>query len=90
MYVQPCSTTLFGVPFLLPTPQGRWDRRLRDIPETDIRGLHYATLRTRGTFGKPMQGLGPRRLGSSSSERPPGVTACQPNHGWEVTIVSKD
>jgi hypothetical protein len=22
--------------------------------------------------------------------RAPGVTACQPNHGWEVTIVSAD
>ena len=38
--VQSYSTTLFGVPFPLPTPQGRWDRQLRDMPETDIRGLH--------------------------------------------------
>ena len=37
--VQPYSTTLFGVPFPLPTPQGRWDRHLRDKPETEIRGL---------------------------------------------------
>jgi len=37
--VQPYSTTLFGVPFPLPTPQGRWDRQLRDKPETEIRGL---------------------------------------------------
>ncbi len=55
MCVQPDSTTLFGVPFPLPTPQGRWDRQLRDMPETEIRGLRPATLRTKGTFGKPIQ-----------------------------------
>ncbi len=37
--VQPCLTTLFVVPFPLPTPQGRWDPQLRDKPETEIRGL---------------------------------------------------
>ncbi len=39
--VQPHSTTLFGVPFprALPTPQGHWDRQLRDKPETEIREL---------------------------------------------------
>ncbi len=30
------STALFGVPFPLPTPQGRWDRQLRDVLETEI------------------------------------------------------
>ncbi len=31
---------LFGVPFPLPTPQGRLNRQLRDIPKIEIRGLH--------------------------------------------------
>ena len=53
--VHPSSTTLFGLPFSLPIPQGRWDRHLRDMPETEIRGLRKTTLRTRGTFGKPIQ-----------------------------------
>ncbi len=30
------STTLLGVPFPLPTPQGRWDQHLRDMPATEI------------------------------------------------------
>jgi hypothetical protein len=53
--VQPYSTTLFGVPLSLPTPQGRWDRHLRDMPETEDRVLRYLMLRTRGTFGRPIQ-----------------------------------
>jgi hypothetical protein len=53
--VQPHSTTLFWVPFPHPTPQEHWDWQLRDKLETEIRGLCQATLRTRGTFGKPIQ-----------------------------------
>ncbi len=30
-------------------PQGRWDRQLRDMHETENRGLHSASLRTRGS-----------------------------------------
>ena len=44
--VQPFSTTLFGVPFPLPTPQGRRDSQLRTMPEREIRMLRKATPRT--------------------------------------------
>jgi hypothetical protein len=37
--VQPYSIALFGMPFALPTPQGRWTQRLKDISKTEIRGL---------------------------------------------------
>ncbi len=37
--VQPESTTLFGVPFPHPTNEERWNRQLREMPETEIRGL---------------------------------------------------
>ncbi len=43
------------VPSPLPAPQGRWDRRLEDKPETEIRVLRWVTLRTKGNFGKPIQ-----------------------------------
>ncbi len=35
----------------------RWDRQLRDMPETEpeIRGQRYATSRTRNTYGQPIQ-----------------------------------
>ncbi len=49
------ATTLFGVPSPFPTPQGRWDQQLRDISETEIRGLRQATLRTGGNSGEPIQ-----------------------------------
>jgi hypothetical protein len=52
---QPYSATLCAVPFLLPIPQGRWDRQLRDMPKTKIRELRFATLWKRGNFGKPIQ-----------------------------------
>ncbi len=38
-----------------PHTSRRWDRQLGDKPETDTRGLRQATLRTRGSFGKPIQ-----------------------------------
>ncbi len=44
--VQPSSTTLFGVPFPLPTPQGRRDSHLRTTPEREFRMLRKATPRT--------------------------------------------
>ncbi len=44
--VQPSSTTLFGVPFPLPTPQGRRDSQLRTMLERDIRILRKATPKT--------------------------------------------
>ena len=37
------STTLFGVPFPLPTPQGRRAQQLKTRPECWIRGLHEAS-----------------------------------------------
>jgi hypothetical protein len=43
--VQPFSTTLFGVPFPLLTPQGRRDSQLRTMPECEIRMLRKATPR---------------------------------------------
>ena len=36
-------TTLLGVPFLLPTPQGRLVQQLMTRPECWIRGLHKAS-----------------------------------------------
>ncbi len=47
------STTLFGVPFPLPTPQGRRDSQLRTMPEREIRMLRKATPGHGGHFGKP-------------------------------------
>ena len=44
--VQPSSTTLYGVPFPLPTPQGRRDSQLRTMPKREIRMLRKATPRT--------------------------------------------
>jgi hypothetical protein len=44
--VQPSSTTLFGVAFPLPKPQGRRDSHLRTMPKREIRMLHKATSRT--------------------------------------------
>ena len=41
--VQPFSTTLFGVPFPLPTPQGRRAQQLKTRLECWIRGLHEAS-----------------------------------------------
>ena len=43
MGVQPFSTALFGVPFPLPTPQGRRAQQLKTRPECWIRGLHEAS-----------------------------------------------
>ena len=37
------STALFGVPFPLPTPQGRRAQQLKTRPECWIRGLHEAS-----------------------------------------------
>ncbi len=45
MSVQPSSTTLFGVPFPLPTLQGRRDSQLRTMREREIRMLRKATPR---------------------------------------------
>ncbi len=44
--VQPSSTTLFRVPFPLPTSQGRRDSQLRTRPQREIRMLRNATPRT--------------------------------------------
>ena len=41
--VQQFSTTLFKVPFTLPTPQGRRDSHLRTVPTREIRMLRKAT-----------------------------------------------
>jgi hypothetical protein len=46
--VQPSSTTLYGVPFPLPTPQGRRDSHLRTMPKHEFRMLRKATPRTCG------------------------------------------
>ncbi len=43
------------VAFPLPTPQGRWDLTLRDMPEIELRVLRLATLGTRGNLGIPIQ-----------------------------------
>ena len=45
--MQPFATTLFGVLFPLPTPQGRRVQQLKTRPECWIRGLHEAS--TQGT-----------------------------------------
>ncbi len=42
MSVRLSSTTLFGVPFPLPTPQGRRASRVRTVPEREIRMLRNA------------------------------------------------
>jgi hypothetical protein len=44
--VQPSPTTLFRVPFPLPTPQGRRDSQLRTMPQREIRTLRKATPMT--------------------------------------------
>ena len=44
--LQPFSTTLFGVPFPHPTPQGRWAQRHRKVPESCVRRMHKAAFRT--------------------------------------------
>ncbi len=46
MSVQPSSTIIFGVPFPLPTPQGRWALQLKTMPEREIQMLRKATPRT--------------------------------------------
>ncbi len=38
-----------------PHTSRRWDWQFRDKLKTKIRELHWATLRTRGSFGKPLQ-----------------------------------
>ena len=59
--VQPLrlETTLFGVPFPLPTPQGRRAQQLKTRPECSraARGIHSGH---RGNFGKPIQEGVPR------------------------------
>jgi hypothetical protein len=48
---QPFSTTLSGVPFPLPTPQGRRAQQLKTRHSRAARGIHSVH---RGNFGKPI------------------------------------
>jgi hypothetical protein len=72
--LQPYSTVLFGVPFSLPTPQGRWASRLRIMPKREIRILRKATHpRHGGHFCKPIQ-KGVPGLHRDPKAKPPRLT----------------
>ena len=53
--VQPHWTTLFGVPFPRPTPQGRWAQTLRNVPEAEFESCTRQPSGHRGNHGKPIQ-----------------------------------
>jgi len=44
--VEPFSTTLFGMPFPHPTPQGRGVQQHRKVPESCVQRMHKAAFRT--------------------------------------------
>ncbi len=57
------------------------------MPETEIRGLRYTTLRTRGNFGKPIQeGVPGLQQGSKAKLSPPTHTHIKPS---EAIVTSR-
>ena len=58
--MQPHWTTLFGVPFPHPTPQGRRDQTLRKVPEAEFESCTRQPSGQRGCHGKPMDKGVPR------------------------------
>ncbi len=81
--VQPTSTTLFGVPFPLPTPQGRRDSHLRTLPKREIRMLRKATPRTWRPLRQIYQGRSAR-----VAARPEGQAAPSPRIQSSGAIVT--
>jgi len=67
-----------------PRTSRRWDRQLRDKPETEIRGLRKAALRTRGNFGKPGQ------EGVPGLQRGPKAKLHRPTTQSSETIVTSE
>ena len=68
--VQPSSTTLYGVPFPLPTPQGRRDSQLRTRPQREIRMLRKATPRTWRPLRQIHEGRSARDARGSKAKPP--------------------
>ena len=66
--MQPFATTLFGVPFPLPKPQGPRAQQLKTMPECWIRGLHEAS--TQGIEATSANLFRRSALGFSKSRRP--------------------
>ncbi len=71
--VQPSSTTLFGRPLPLPTPQGRRDSQLRTVPEREIRMLRKATPRTLRLLWQTYEGRS-AKVTARPETKPPRLT----------------
>jgi hypothetical protein len=80
--MQPYSTRFFGctLPFSH-KPQRRWDQQFSDMPETDIRELRWATLRSRGEYRKPIQDA---NHGKSSDTSRPAESHAKTHHTFDL------
>ncbi len=92
--VQPSSTTLFRVPFPLPTPQGRWDSQLRTMPEREFRMLRKATPRTWRPLWQTYLGRSARVAARPEGQAAPPHVFNLPerlsprNHGFSLQAVT--
>jgi len=79
--VQPFSTTLFGMPFPHPTPQGRWVQQHRKVPEICVLKMHMAAFRTTRQHWQTYKERMPR-----NATRPKGQ-AVPPHKLWSCAAI---